>query len=194
MPEISQLFEEVFKSHHRVLCSIANNIVKNPKAAEDIVQDVFLKLWQKKDELVIHSNLKGYLYRSTANAAIDYLRNNKNVIPLRKVVFSEKTDDVNAEAYMIKKELEDSIEKALRLLPPKCKAIFVLSRFEGMKYKEIAGHLNISVKTVENQMGIALEKMRSELKPFLTKEYLIQSVKKIISVFLFCSLFCYSAV
>jgi RNA polymerase sigma-70 factor (ECF subfamily) len=176
MSEIPLQFEQLFKANFRLLCNIANNIVKNERAAEDIVQDVFLKLWQKKDELKIHSNLLGYLYRATANASIDYLKHNRNVIPLKQTIHYQKTDD-NAETAVMRKELEKNIEKAMRTLPPKCKAIFVLSRFEGMKYKEIAEHLNISVKTVENQMGIALDKLRTELKPYLTREFLSNFTK-----------------
>jgi RNA polymerase sigma-70 factor, ECF subfamily len=176
MSEIPLHFEQLFKSHFRLLCNIANNIVKNERAAEDIVQDVFLKLWQKKDDLKIHTNVMGYLYRATANASIDYIKNNRNVIPLKQTIHYQKTDD-NAEAVLMRKELEKNIERAMRLLPPKCKAIFVLSRFEGMKYKEIAEHLGLSVKTVENQMGIALDKLRTELKPYLTREFLAAVTK-----------------
>lgn len=171
MSEITIQFEQLFKSQYKVLCNTSNNIIKNERAAEDIVQDVFMKLWQKKDQLTIHSNLPGYLYKATINASIDYLKNNQNVIPLKQVNYYQATDDA-AERNVMQKELQKSIDKALRNLPPKCRAIFVLSRFESMKYKEIAQHLNISVKTVENQMGIALEKLKTELKPFLTREYL----------------------
>lgn len=181
MSEISLHFEQLFKTQFKLLCNISNNIVKNERAAEDIVQEVFLKLWQKKDILTIHTNYMGYLYRATANASIDYLKNNRNVIPL-KTNSHHQANEENAEGSMINKELEKSIERALRSLPPKCKAIFVLSRYEGMKYKEIATHLGISVKTVENQMGIALEKMRNELKPYLTKEFLSAVAKRGLSI------------
>jgi RNA polymerase sigma-70 factor (ECF subfamily) len=176
MVEITLQFEELFKSQYRLLCNISNNIVKNERAAEDIVQEVFIKLWQKREELQIHSNLMGYLYKATVNSSIDYIKNNKNVIPLRQVNYYQETDE-NAEKRVMQKELSRSIEKALKNLPPKCKAIFVLSRYEGMKYKEIAQHLGISVKTVENQMGIALEKLRTELRPFLTREFINTFVK-----------------
>jgi RNA polymerase sigma-70 factor, ECF subfamily len=176
MSEITLQFEQLFKSHYKLLCNISNNIVKNSRAAEDIVQDVFMKLWQKKDELQIHSNIGGYLYRATTNASIDYLKQNSNVISLKQVNYYQATDDA-AEKNVMQKELQKSIDKALRNLPPKCRAIFVLSRFEGMKYKEIAQHLGLSVKTVENQMGIALDKLKTELKPFLTREFISSFVR-----------------
>jgi RNA polymerase sigma-70 factor (ECF subfamily) len=187
MVEITLQFEELFKSQYRLLCNISNNIVKNERAAEDIVQEVFIKLWQKREELQIHSNLMGYLYKATVNSSIDYVKNNKNVIPLRQVNYYQETDE-NAEKRVMQKELSKSIEKALKNLPPKCKAIFVLSRYEGMKYKEIAQHLGISVKTVENQMGIALDKLRTELRPFLTREFIGTFVKTSI-VFLLADFF-----
>jgi RNA polymerase sigma-70 factor (ECF subfamily) len=188
MVEVTLQFEELFKSQYRLLCNISNNIVKNERAAEDIVQEVFIKLWQKREELKIHTNLMGYLYKATVNSSIDYIKNNKNVIPLRQVNYYQETDE-NAEKRVMQKELSKSIDKALKNLPPKCKAIFVLSRYEGMKYKEIAQHLGISVKTVENQMGIALEKLRTELRPFLTREFINTFVKTSL-VFLLADFFC----
>jgi RNA polymerase sigma-70 factor, ECF subfamily len=163
-------FESIFKSQFATLCNIAFNITKNKKAAEDIVQDIFLKLWKNKHRIEAIDNYKGYLYRSVTNASIDYLKQNKNTIPVaaqREIVSPAS----NGEKQMMEKELAVKIEKALLSLPPKCRAIFVLSRHEGMKYREIAEYLEISVKTVENQMGIALGKLREELKPYLTREF-----------------------
>lgn len=170
-------FEEVFKLQFSLLCNVANNIIRNEKAAEDIIQDVFLKLWQTKHRLNEISNIKAYLYRCTTNACMDYLKQHKNVISLRNSHAQEASSPSISDTRLMDKELEERIEKALRQLPPKCKAIFVLSRHEGLKYKEIADNLKISVKTVENQMGIALAKLRKELQPFLTKEFMHSSSK-----------------
>ncbi|MCE3226415.1 MAG: polymerase sigma-70 factor [Bacteroidetes bacterium] len=180
MVNLTRDFEDLFKTHYSALCNLAYNITKNEEAAEDIAQDVFLKMWQRRNNLQDIVNIKSYLFRAVANASIDYLKNNKNVIRLNP------NDDVqpsaDGEDAVIRKELEARIERALRLLPPKCRAIFVMSRHEGMKYKEIAEQLGISVKTVENQMGIALEKMRNELKPYLTKEFISTTTKTAVSV------------
>ncbi|MCE3259059.1 MAG: hypothetical protein K0S12_700 [Bacteroidetes bacterium] len=170
-------FEKLFKSHYTLLCNVTFRIIKDEQAAEDIVQEVFLKLWQRKDRLEDVVNFKAYLVRAVTNASIDHLKNNRSVMALTRVNDEDRKAD-NAEQAIIQKELEARIERALQLLPPKCRAIFVLSRHEGMKYKEIAEHLQISVKTVENQMGIALEKMRNELKPYLTREFISQPLVK----------------
>lgn len=170
MPNTNTDFEEVFKLQFSALCNVANNIIKNEKASEDIVQEIFVKLWQNKQRLSEIDNIKAYLYRSVTNACIDYLKRNKNVISIG-LIHIEASSPSHGESIMIEKELEVRIEKALRQLPPKCKAIFVLSRHEGLKYKEIADYLKISAKTVENQMGIALSKLRKELQSYLTREF-----------------------
>jgi len=164
-------FEDTFRSHYGILCNAANNIIKNKMAAEDIVQEVFLKLWERKDRSSISLNLKGYLYRATINKAIDYLHEARKILPLKDTDASSGMVDTMPNTIE-NRQLEESIDLALNKLPPKCKAIFSLSRFEGMKYAEIAKHLDISIKTVENQMGIALEKLRNELKPYLTREFI----------------------
>lgn len=165
---ISQ-FEELFRSNYKSLCGVANGILRNKDAAKDIVQEVFEKFWKRHEELLLIENKKGYLFRATTNACINYLESNKNIVRFDDVNINLS---VNPNENMTIHQLEKEIQAALAKLPPKCKAIFVLSRFEEMKYKEIAEHLDISIKTVENQMGIALQRMRDELKPYITKEFL----------------------
>ncbi|MES2764056.1 MAG: RNA polymerase sigma-70 factor [Bacteroidota bacterium] len=181
MPISISDFEELFKSNHKSLCRIANHIVNDRAGAEDIVQDVFLKVWNLRDTITTES-LVGYLYRATTNGSLNYIESGKR--------FNRITNEIIPSTYVdpstaiTQKELESHIQKALDALPPKCKVIFVLSRFEGMRYKQIAGHLEISVKTVENQMGKALGMMREELKPFLTREFLILVITAGVSVLL----------
>lgn len=153
-----------------MLRNAAENIIDDHDAAHDVVQEVFVKLWHKKDEVGAILNIKAYLFRSVINSSLTYLENNKNKI---------KTDDFrlasqgSTDSKLMAQELEGKIQLALNALPPKCKAIFVLSRFEGLKNKEIAEYLNLSLKTVENQMGIALKRMKEDLKPYLTREFLV---------------------
>lgn len=162
-------FETLYKEHYNTLCNTADNIVRNEDESHDIVQEVFLKFWNKKSEHDTIVNKKAYLVKSVINASLTYLEKNKRTISLNKLnVKASETSD----SPLKQKELENKIQAALEQLPPKCRTIFALSRFEEMKYKEIAEHLGISVKTVENQMGIALKKMRQELSPYISKEFM----------------------
>lgn len=163
-------FEETFKLHYKALCNAANKILDDKDASEDVVQDVFLKLWAKKEDTAIIQSIKSYLYRATINTSLNYLESNKKVIRLQPA--DELKQFVNAGEELQHKELEVKINEAINQLPPKCKVIFVLSRYEGMKYQQIADHLGISIKTVENQMGKALQMLRERLKPFLTHEFI----------------------
>jgi len=155
-------FEIIYKTHYAILRNVVENIINDKDASHDVVQEVFLKLWRKKDQLDHILNPKAYLFRSAINASITYLENNKDRVHLSHIKIEAPE---NADSTILVKELEEKIQRALDSLPAKCKAIFVLSRFEGLKYKEIAEHLDISVKTVENQIGIAIKRMRDELKP-----------------------------
>ncbi len=163
--------ESVFRAHHKMLCKVAYAIVKDKSTAEDIVQDVFLTIWKKRKELIIDSNLKGYLYRAVSNSCLNHLQSyhKRNIKPYEE--FNEQAlgsfvphDSIDYD------RLDAAIQKAIDNLPPRCKVIFVLSRFDGLKYSQIAATLNVSVKTVENQMGIALLKLREELHHFLKKD------------------------
>lgn len=166
--------EKLFKENYKSLCNVVFRIINDWDASEDVVQEMFLKLWKKKHEIKIESSLKGYLFKSASNSAINYLQSQKK-LKLKEELSEQISNTQAVEESMIYdgKELQIRIEEALNKLPPKCKAIFLLSRQEGMKYQEIADELDISIKTVENQMGIALKKMKEELAPYLTKEFLV---------------------
>jgi len=160
-------FEELFKAHYKFLCNTANKILDDRDAAEDVVQEVFLKYWNKKDELTAIQSLKSYLYRATVNTSLNKLESNKRTSRLED---TETGQSVVMEDKIHLSQLENRISDAINSLPPKCRVIFVLSRYEGMKYQQIADHLDISVKTVENQMGKALQIMRDKLKSYLSKD------------------------
>ncbi len=176
-------YETLFKSNHKKLCNAAYRITHNKTSAEDIVQNVFLKLWDKRDEINIESTLGGYLYKSTVNACLNYLETNKRHLNyLEELKSTTVFAEANATHNISLKELEALIERTLLNLPPKCRAVFILNRYEGLRYKQIAEHLDISVNTVENQMSKALSIMREGLKPYLTKEFLIISISTGIAV------------
>lgn len=161
------VFETLFKSHFKELHSYANTLVRDDLVAEEIVQNLFFKLWEKQENLNIHTSLRAYLYRSTYNESLNYLRHQK--VKLKYQQHSEYTmkDRVHNPNQLEAKELERKLHSALNRLPEACRTIFQMSRFEDLKYREIADKLNISIKTVENQMGKALRILRIELIDFL---------------------------
>jgi len=154
-------FKEVFKEYYNPLCNFATSITSDPKMAQDVVQDVFTKLWDRRNELVINSNEKSYLFQAVKHRAFEILRKRKNESKLNAVDYkesynSEKEIEDQANKFMLKEFLYNSI----RQLPPKCQEIFVLNKVNGLTYSEIADDLDISVKTVENQIGKAYRKLR----------------------------------
>ncbi len=163
-----QLFEEVFKAHFKNLYGYALTIVKDDIHAEEIVQQVFFKLWEKREKLNIQQSVQAYLYRAVHNECLNYLKHQKVKQAYQayaKHTMQEGTD--NNIRTMIGKELETKISEALERLPEQCRTIFQMSRFEQLKYREIADKLNLSIKTIENQMGKALKIMRMHLVEYL---------------------------
>ncbi|NQY67199.1 MAG: RNA polymerase sigma-70 factor [Flavobacteriales bacterium] len=158
--------EDLFLKYHSELCNTANKIVWDRSNAEDIVQDVFFKLYKIKEDIDWSSSLRAYLHKATMNGAINWLEKNRRLVPISNEVEEPSINDV--EQKIETKELQDLVDIAIKNLPPKCRAIFILSRTEGLKYKQIAEQLDISVKTVENQMGIAIKKLKTQLESYIT--------------------------
>ncbi len=161
-------FEVLFKTHYSSLCSYAHMFLNDIQASEDLVQEVFFKMWAGRERLEIRSSIKSYLFRSVRNACLnmishidireEYKRHNERVV---------QEDESNFTDESIVTELENKIRQSIDELPPERRKVFVLSRYEGLKYKEIAEQLNISIKTVENQMSKALIYMRENLVDYL---------------------------
>lgn len=161
-------FEQVFKSHFKSLHAYAYTIVKDEIAAEEIVQNVFLKIWEKKDQLDIQSSVTAYLYRAVYHESLNYLKHLKVKGAYQSyAVYQSKGQSDNASKKLLLSELEQQLNKALSELPEQCRTIFQMSRFEELKYREIANRLGLSIKTVENQMGKALKLLRMKLVDFL---------------------------
>lgn len=179
--ELSE-FESLFKSNFNKLCNLSNRIVRDKEAARDIVQEVFARVWDKRHELAIHT-LSNYLSRSTTNASLNYLESRKKFVQISDSLLSR---DASYTDKTILNEIEQRIVNSIENLPPQCKVIFSLSRFDELTYQQIADQLNLSVKTVETQMGRALKQLRNDLKPFLTKEFISAVVAIGISFLLPC--------
>lgn len=162
-------FEQVFKQHYKPLHAYAFTLLKDDAAAEEMVQNVFYKLWERTDGLHITGSLAAYLYRAVHNESLNYLKHRKvrSEHSLR-VSYHMDGRGESATRTVRMKELEEKLRAALAELPEGCRTVFQLSRFEELKYSQIAEVLGISVKTVENQMGKALKLLRTRLAEFLT--------------------------
>jgi len=161
-------FEQVFKTHYKSLFAYAITILKSEAAAEEIVQNVFLRLWEKKLPLPPGTQLKPYLYRAIHNESLNHIKHEKVKSRYQLYAVSKgEGQEQPASKKIMTAELEKKIQEALNELPEQCRTIFQLSRFEELKYREIAEQLDISVKTVENQMGKALKLLRTKLAEFL---------------------------
>lgn len=170
----SSAFEEVFKTYFKNLHAYACTILKDEADAEEAVQQVFFKLWERAEHLSFSGSVAAYLYRAVHNQCLNQLKHQQvKANHQLHVAYSMKNESVNGPAKMISKELEQKIREALNELPEQCRTVFQLSRFEEMKYREIADQLDISIKTVENQMGKALKQLRLKLVDFLTLLFLI---------------------
>jgi len=161
-------FERIFKSYFKSLHSFAWSFLKDETMAEEVVQNVFCRIWEKKELLNTSGSLKAYLYRAVHNESLNYLKHQKVKAAYRDQYLDsfEEAQGHTAEK-VIGKELERKIAAAINELPQQCRIVFQMSRFEHRKYHEIADQLGISIKTVENHMGKALKLMRLKLVEFL---------------------------
>ena len=161
-------FEDLFKQHYSALCAYANMYLNEVPASEDLVQEVFFKIWQGREKLEIRTSIKSYLFRAVRNACLnlishidireEYKKHNERVV---------QEDESNFTDESVVSELEEKIRLSIDALPTERRRVFIMSRYEGLKYREIAEQLNISVKTVENQMSKALLFMREKLVDYL---------------------------
>lgn len=161
-------FEMLFRTYYQPLCNYAYTFVQDRDEAEEIVQSTFLNVWEKRDNLSIHTGVKPYLYAMVRNASLNVLKHEKikqQHVTMEMAVAERSVESVTR--TVMASELENKIYSAMDKLPEQCRLVFKLSRFEELKYSEIAEQLNISIKTVENQMGKALKIMRDQLKDYL---------------------------
>jgi RNA polymerase sigma-70 factor (ECF subfamily) len=159
-----QEFEKLFRSSYVSLVRYAKRILKDHDTAEEIVQDLFFRLWQDRGNITIESSLNGYLFRSVHNKSLHFIEHQK-VIERHAGEIAASADEtaepVTDAIYY--SELQSKVARVLERLPEKCSVIFRMSRFEGLKYNEIAEKLSVSLKTVEANMGKALKEFRKAL-------------------------------
>ena len=161
-------FEDVFKTYYKPLHAYAFTLLKEEMAAEEMVQNVFYKLWDRSESINISGSIAAYLYRAVHNESLNYLKHLKVRSEHQlHVSYKAGNESDSASKCLQLKELEGRLRQSLNELPEQCRTIFQMSRFEELRYREIADQLGISIKTVENQMGKALKILRSKLADFL---------------------------
>lgn len=167
-------FEQVFKTYFKALHAYACTILKDEMAAEEMVQNVFMKLWERTETLNISGSVAAYLYRAVYHESLNHLKHLKVKSAYQlHVSYRMKDQTDNASKKLSLQELETRLHAAMSELPEQCRTIFQMSRFEELRYREIADRLGISIKTVENQMGKALKLLRLKLVDFLPLTLLI---------------------
>ncbi len=159
--------KQLFDREYLPVCHAIRRFVPDHNTVEDLAQEVFLRFWIKRESISIQSSLPAYLRRMAVNEALAYLRRQRTFLndDHFPTMTAPLTDD--AEERYLHDELQHQLRQAIGELPPRCRTIFQLSRFEERSYKEIAQQLGISVKTVENQMGKALKHLRNRLAGYL---------------------------
>jgi len=162
------LFESAFRQYYPVLCRYANTFVKDWDEAEETVQSVFMTVWEKRSGLDITISLKSYLYRAVHNRCLNRIRHLSVQAGYQQQAIAELEPMAESPAQtLMAVELSERLEAAIQKLPEQCRLIFRMSRFDELKYQEIADQLGLSVKTVENQIGKALRILRGELADYL---------------------------
>jgi len=161
-------FNCIFNMYYKGLVLYANKFLMDRDKAEETVQGLFVKLWSDREQIKINTSLKTYLQKSVQNKCLDILKHKKVVQDYMDKTGRQLVEQTgSSEDLILFTELNEKIEDSINNLPENCREIFKLSRYEGLKYTEIAQKMNISIKTVEVQIGKALKKLRDDLKQYL---------------------------
>lgn len=156
--------KEIFETFYPSLCHYASHFLGDHDQSEEVVQGLFVRIWEKRELVDVSTSLRSYLFKSVRNQCINLIMHEKVKQNHARKIRDALIEDAAEEDYFLKDELAEAISLAIAALPEKRREIFLLSRQEGLKYQEIAGRLQISVKTVETQMGLALKFLRKKCK------------------------------
>jgi len=167
-------FEYLFKSLYSQVCLYGQGFVKDADVVEDIVSEVFYKIWERRESLDENQSIKSYIYRSVYNRCLNYIRDNSNKIE-NNLEISELTDE-SIYDQIEQTETEMRILSVIEQLPEKCREVFELSRFDGDSHKVIATKLGISTKTIENHITKALKILKEQLRDILPVFFIIISI------------------
>jgi RNA polymerase sigma-70 factor (ECF subfamily) len=167
-------FDFLFRSYYSGLCSYANAYIKTSDISEEIVQEVFVKLWEKHNKILIHTSIRAYLYQSVFNACMNYLKGARSA-SFRHVDVEDESvrnelmsmDLADAEfSRMFTEDAEKDLESAIRDLPDQCREIFTMCRIDNLSYKEISNKLNVSKSTVKTQMSRAMTRILGQMEKY----------------------------
>lgn len=162
------VFETVFRQYYAPLCRYARPLLGDADEAEEVVQAMFVTIWERRESLLITQSLKAYLYRAVHNRCLNRLSQQTNQAMHREQAAAECYADATGPSQaLLTDELNHRLQRAIGHLPEQCRRAFELSRFDELSYKEIADRLGIATKTVENQIGKALRILRTELSDYL---------------------------
>lgn len=157
--------ELIYDSYYDYLCNVAYKVVKDSEYSEDIVQELLCHVWNKREELEINISLGAYLKKATVNRSLNLLRKKHLKVVDYDLPTTVADSCDNGQRLMEKGEFESFVHQSIQTLPPRCREVFTLSRFEEMTYQEIANSLKISTKTVENHIAKALRYLRLSILP-----------------------------
>ena len=162
-------YEQLFRAFYPRLCAFAATFVSDRDEAEEIVQTMFVKIWEQRETLDITTSVQAYLFRAVRNASFNHLKKmqRQDAYKAQNLEHIDQNPSVQPD-HATHADLTERIERAISELPEQCRLIFKMSRFEELKYREIADALGISPKTVENQMGKALKVLRLKMVDYLT--------------------------
>jgi RNA polymerase sigma-70 factor (family 1) len=159
----STAFSYIFQKYYHALYQFTGRFVKDTQIAENIVQDVFVKLWMNRENCLITSSLKSYLYAATRNTALNFLKSEKRQLSREDLMNDRPDTAANPEEQIIENEMIEKVHKAIEKLPEKCRYIYLMKRYDDLKYHEIAEILNISINTVKTQMKRAFKSLLTNL-------------------------------
>ena len=160
-------FDEIFRAWYPSLVRTADSMLRDRAVAEELVQDVLLELWRRRETLTADGSPQAYLFQSVRNRALNHLRHARVAKRGEPELMAEPSPRPAAESRLVEAEIETALREAVNALPPRCRQVFELSRVHGLRYVEIAQTLGVSVKAVEAQMGKALRTLRERMAPWL---------------------------
>lgn len=165
-----QAINMIYKEYYQQLYLVVLKIVKQRCVAEDVMQDIMMEIWKKRERIVLNTSIYGYLKRSCVNRSLNHLRQNKMQFEHDNVLEQESAPDLT-DHFVEVNDLNEIIAATILVMPERCRLTFILSRYKHLSYKEISRELKVSTKTVEHQISKALKMLKAEIAPYLAADY-----------------------